>query len=103
MFETEFKAKIDVALDKIIEEIEKQDLLGDIDLDINDGILTLTTSEGIFVINRQLAAQEIWLSSPLSGPHHFAWRAGKWLSRNGDELFNLLAGELNIEFAAGGD
>ena len=35
------------------------------------GVLQLDTSAGSFVLNKQAPKLQIWLSSPISGPHHY--------------------------------
>lgn len=77
--------------------VEEKDLNGEIDVDINGEILHLATKKGIFVINRQPSIQEIWLSSPVSGPYHFAFMNGKWFTKSGAELFAVLSRDLGIE------
>ena len=101
------KSKIDKAdfilesektIHKIADTIEDADIDGMIDIDLNDATLILGTAKGVFVINRQSIAKEIWLSSPISGPYHFAYKEGFWLSRSGVELFDILTKELQVEF-----
>lgn len=46
-----------------------------------DGVLTVTMENGrIFVLNRHGASRQIWLSSPVSGAHHYAYEpsSGAW-------------------------
>jgi CyaY protein len=97
--DSEFAIKVEKILDGIVQDIEEQDPEGDIDLDLNDGILTLTTDQGTFVVNKQSAAKEIWLSSPISGPYHFVYSKDSWSSRKGADLFEVLSGELKIKFS----
>lgn len=99
MQDSEFAVKVGMVLDGIVQDIEYQDPEGEIDIDLNDGILTLVTDSGTFVINKQSAAKEIWLSSPISGPYHFAYLDDLWQSGNGSELFSVLTDELNIKFS----
>ena len=99
MQDSEFNVKVGIILDNIVQDIEDQDTECEIDIDLNDGILTLFTNSGTFVINKQSAVKEIWLSSPISGPYHFAYLDNLWKSRNGSELFTVLTNELNIEFS----
>lgn len=41
----------------------------------SDGVLTIDTlSHGSFVLNKQAAKRQIWLSSPISGPFHYDMR-----------------------------
>lgn len=100
MQDSEFVAKVAIVLNNIIDNIEMQDIDGEIDIDSNNGtMLTIITSDGTFVINKQSSVQEIWLSSPISGPYHFIFLENAWKSRYGIELFSLLTDELKIQFS----
>ena len=99
MQDSEFTFKVKMILDSIVQDIEDQDHECKIDIDLNDGILTLITDSGTYVINKQSAVKEIWLSSPISGPYHFIYLDSLWKSRNGFELFTVLTNELNIKFS----
>ncbi len=96
MRDVEFAQEAEKTLDKIADTIERFDTECMIDVDLHDGILTLDTEQGTFVINRQSAAKEIWLSSPISGPYHFFSKDHEWKSRSGDDLFAVLTKELKI-------
>ena len=97
MNNSDFLTKATQIINKITEIIENNDPHGLVDVDLNDGILTIVNDNGTYVINKQSAAQEIWLSSPVSGPYHFALINDKWSSRKGFELLKVLRQELNIE------
>jgi frataxin len=59
--------------------------------------MNLTTPSGTFVINKQPPNQQIWISSPLSGPARFGYSPeGVWVHhrRQGVSLGKLLDGEL---------
>jgi len=92
----DFAREAEKTLYQIAEKIESADTECIIDVDLHDGILTLETERGVFVVNRQSAAKEIWLSSPISGPYHFVFKDGNWISTKSgdDELFDLLFGEI---------
>jgi CyaY protein len=81
----------------IVDMIEEQDKDCLIDIDFQGDILSLSTDHGTFVINTQTAAKEIWLSSPISGPHHFFYEYGIWKTRNNLELNSILNEELQIK------
>ncbi len=98
MGDYEFSALAESTLLFIADTIEAQDPQGRIDVDFHSDILNLTTKEGVFVINKHTAAKEIWLASPRSGPHHFSYVAGTWLSKGNVNLFNVLQAELEITF-----
>lgn len=99
MHNTEFSklAEQTIALIADIIETEDKDCL--IDVDFHGDILNLTTASGIFVINKHSAAKEIWLSSPISGPYHFAYISGTWQSKNSINLIEILERELQIDFS----
>ena len=68
--------------DERVEDIEE---LGElIKITINDG--------RVFVINRQVPIEQVWLSSPVSGPTHFNYieKDLKWVSEDGKEIFDLI-------------
>lgn len=97
MKDKDFAIEVEKILHRIAETIENHDIEGKIDVDLNNSILTLVTDYGIFVINKQGVSKEIWLSSPISGPYHFALQGGNWRSRTGVELFEVLTKELQIK------
>jgi len=96
MNNSEFSRIAETTICYIADKIEEQDQ--DIDVDLQSDILNLETSKGIYVINKQSAAKEIWLSSPVSGPYHFFYEQGKWKNRAGLELMNILTTELEVDF-----
>lgn len=98
MTDAEFAREVEKILNYIAETVEEHDPEGEIDIDFNGDILNLTTNFGVFVINKQSAAKEIWLSSPVSGPYHFALKDGLWLSKIGGELYEILSKDLKIKF-----
>jgi CyaY protein len=72
------------------------------DLDVEspaDGILEIGFANGSkIVVNRQAAAQEIWVAAR-SGGFHYRWQDGQWCdTRGGEELFAAL-GRLATEQA----
>ncbi|CCW70915.1 unnamed protein product [Phytomonas sp. Hart1] len=54
-------------------EIVIDDLLNDNikDINLSDGVLTIETTQGTFLFNKQAPNLQMWLSSPISGPHHY--------------------------------
>ena len=58
--------------DRFSELIEDHDSLMGADTTLADGVLTVKLNEhGTYVINKQTPNQQIWLSSPVSGPYRF--------------------------------
>ena len=97
MRDSDFAIQVINVLNKIVEMIEHYDNESLIDIDLSDNILTLINDQGTYVINKQSAVQEIWLSSPVSGPFHFSYQEGVWQSRNGAILDKILSDELQIK------
>ncbi|CAJ1027354.1 frataxin-like protein [Leishmania guyanensis] len=68
--------KFNTAADELLELIEtKVDALDSAaveDVSCNGGVLTIETAErGVFILNKQAPNVQLWLSSPISGPHHY--------------------------------
>ncbi|WP_375326786.1 iron donor protein CyaY [Candidatus Tisiphia endosymbiont of Nemotelus uliginosus] len=83
----------------IADTIEVEDDKCLLEIDFQNDLLHITTTQGIFVINKHSAAKEIWLSSPISGPYHFYYLNGKWQTKTNDDLMLILEQELNINFS----
>lgn len=67
-----------------------------IDFDLSQGVLTLNTPLGTYVINRQPPNKQIWLSSPILGPNRYDLVKGEWTSlRDNGKLTELLSQELS--------
>lgn len=77
-------ARIEAALEACGAEIDIETMPG--------GVLELEFENGSkMVINRHLAAQEIWVAAK-SGGFHFAPRDGQWIAgRDGSELYATLS------------
>ncbi len=106
MDESDFEATADDTLDRFMETIDEA--LGDrLEVDLEGGILTIRLDDGgQYVINKHAPNRQIWLSSPVSGAHHFDYDAGtgRWLStRGGGALADLLAAELTAATGSGVD
>ena len=62
--------------------------------DSTDGSLSIKSADGEYVVSRQGFLSEIWLSSPISGPHHFKYIDDQWLDDNKNKLHDLLKDQL---------
>lgn len=94
----EFENLAEETLEHLFDAID--DAIGDdVDVDFDNAVLTLELEDGRqYIINKNAAAKEIWVSSPLSGAAHYAYNleAGNWVStRDGAVLCDVLAGELS--------
>ena len=84
-------------LQSLSEQLEEQ--LGEkADVDFHEGILTIEFENGDqYLLNLHKPTQQIWLSSPKSGAHHFSWNetGDRWVStRDTTVLKELLKSEL---------
>lgn len=69
MSNVNFDSKSLKIIQNIAKQLEDQDLSAILDIDINNDVLNISTLFGIYVINKNSAVNEIWLASPVSGPH----------------------------------
>jgi CyaY protein len=88
MTESEFHGAVDAILARIESSLEDEEGL---DVDLESGILTVTSDGGKVIINRQTPNREIWVAAR-SGGFHFTLRDGAWRdTRSGEELFASLS------------
>ncbi len=65
----------------------------DVDLTENALIITLPTNKQ-YIINKHSVTQQIWVSSPFTGAHHFTHQKDTWVcTRTGIFLEDLLKNE----------
>jgi CyaY protein len=88
MNESDFHRAVDAVLARIEAAVEGA---GDLDVDLESGILTITMpDESRVIVNRQTPNREIWIAAR-SGGFHFRFADGAWRdTRGGDELFASL-------------
>ena len=76
------------------------DVKGEVDVELQDGILTITMEDGRqFVLNKHAPTQQLWLSSPISGASHHRYDepGRKWVStREGDPLHMLMVNDVSV-------
>jgi frataxin len=96
MDETAFIQFITRYLDQLSEKIEGA-YWAVAECELSEGVLKIQTEgRGIFIINRNIPRQELWLSSPFSGGAHFVYVEGQWLNTRNQEPFEpLLFNELD--------
>ncbi|KAJ1504646.1 Mitochondrial chaperone Frataxin [Coelomomyces lativittatus] len=72
--DTEYHRLVDrmfINLQDTIEANCDQHGVTDLDLTYASGVFTLQSPHGTFVLNKQPSTQQIWFSSPISGPKRF--------------------------------
>ncbi len=100
MADASFSVVASRLLEDLMERMEAVEALEDADIDLIDGILTVEFDDGSqIILNRQEAARQIWLVSPL-GPAHFGFDAasGQWRDdRGGAPLTDTLERALSAK------
>ena len=94
MSQASFAVFAEQTLDGIQNRLSDQNAADDVDIDLIDGVMTIEFEDGAqIILNRQEAAQQIWLSSP-EGPAHFGYseEQDSWVDDgNGEDLHATLA------------
>lgn len=68
----------------------------DWDTDYTEGALIIEHPKGQFLLNYHGTMDQIWLSSPITGAHHFIYNSHQWLcTRTQKELESILRQDLN--------
>ena len=96
--------------DCVQDRLEEDDVVSategkDFDLDVADGVMSVKCERGTWVMNTHNASKQIWLSSPISGPHKFYYGENeRWVDERDDELllFDLLSSEFAEALAVDG-
>ena len=100
MEDNTFTGLVKLELEKLFTIFDIADKNTELDIDFSGEVLKVDSILGCHVINRNIAAKEIWLSSPSSGPNHFRYMDGRWITSSGIELYSLLKQEFsNISIA----
>lgn len=88
----EYHPLADQTLEHWAEALEAADPEGTIDVNLEDGILTITIEANgqQFVLNKHTPMRQLWLSSPMSGAYHCNWEGNRWVATNGKELAKIL-------------
>lgn len=91
--------EVDRFMEEIFEQIDEKELPIADNISLASGVLNMTFSGNKnYVINIQRPNQQIWLSSPFSGPQRFEFdqQQRKWLNvRNHKDLVAILNDEIN--------
>jgi CyaY protein len=91
MTASEFESLADATLERIAQALDESG--ADCDCETKGaGVLELEFSDASrIIVNRHLAAQEIWIAAK-SGGHHFRWDGSNWVdTRDAGELFAMLS------------
>jgi frataxin len=72
----DFNSVSEVSLNGLLERLESKELQlpSTFDAEYSQGVLTIKFDpKTVYVLNKQPPNQQIWLSSPFSGPRRFEW------------------------------
>jgi frataxin len=95
MNETDYHRFADTAINSLYNLLEKADANGSLDVDYQNGIMTVRVPSGQhYIINKHAVSRELWLSSPVSGGLHFRYQDGEWKLPEGQTLEDILLAEL---------
>ena len=97
-----FVLRAEQDLEQLMEQMEAFEALDDVDMDLVDGILTLSFPDNSkLIINRQEPLKQLWLASP-EGPAHFnlgeltlQWNDSKTGEGLLESLSRILSNKLN--------
>lgn len=65
------------------------------DVSLQDGVVKAEVpGVGTYILSRQPYRREVWLSSAVSGPHHFKLINNAWRNKEGESLFKILSAEV---------
>lgn len=95
--ETSFVTIVEATLNRLCVMVETLDAEDVLEVEQSSGMLTIELPSGKqFVINRQIPAQQIWLSSPLSGGLRFDYDEDEkiWVLQDGRRLDTLLKADV---------
>lgn len=95
MNESEFNSQIETTLDAL--EAQLEDIELDIDIELEQGILTLTLEDDSKIIfSRQSATLELWIAA-VSGGYHLGFTDGNWYCQKTSETLADLLNRLLTE------
>jgi frataxin len=90
MDESAFVRFVTNYLDQLLERVEAS-YWSVVESELNEGVLKIQTETNqVFIINRNIPRQELWLSSPFSGGAHFSYSNEEWLNTRTQEPFEPL-------------
>lgn len=79
--------------DDFLELLDEKGLDGEVDGES----LRISLPQGLLLLNYHGTMDQIWLSSPQTGAHHFRWNGEEWISTREDTtLISQLERELSF-------
>jgi len=95
MQESDFHRLADNWLTRAEGVLEEADASGALEMELEDGVLTLEFPSGkTVVISKHTPTKQLWFASPLSGGLHFSYNAVHWSLADSRTLEQVLSSEL---------
>ncbi len=79
----DFEKLAEEELARISEMLEQDENL---EVNLSEGVLTVKALNGDYAINKHMATQQIWFSSPVSHLKYFVLKDGKFLEKKSLQL-----------------
>lgn len=85
-----------ILVHEIFEQLTEKLEDAGLDVELSDGVMEITTTDSkVFLVNRHEPTSQIWLSSPISGAHHFRYDQQSNIWQHGENIFpEILFAEL---------
>ena len=95
MNESEFHSLADTTIAQLLDALEEADQAGALEVEHAAGVITVSLAGGKqLVVSKHAPSRQLWLSSPLQGGLHFAYRDKQWVLPDGRRLPAVLAQDL---------
>lgn len=96
MNESEFHTLADHCLTRIADALEEAAGNIPIEVECQNGILSVVLPDKTLLVNKHAPSRQIWLASPISGGLHFSYDAagGQWALADGRTLGQVLSQDL---------
>ena len=78
-----FEKVAEEELERIFEILEKDE---DLEVNLAEGVLTIKALNGDYAINKHMATNQIWFSSPVSSLKYFVLHDGRFLEKKSLQL-----------------
>ena len=88
-----FKTFSTKTISDMVDLLEEKDQNSELEIEFENDVCSIKSKKGFHIINTNSYLNEIWVSSCVSGPHHFGFRGGLWLNKNNQELGKILFSE----------
>lgn len=97
MNESDFHTLADRWLSTLFDALEAVDSSLSIEVEYQNGILSIVLEDKTWLVNKHAPTQQLWLASPVSGGLHFSYDGKGWSLADGRTLGSILEQELHVK------